>query len=377
LNNNDFAYWITVSQLPRWKTKRINDLIIKIIHEKKLSWTDFFSLEKSDYKHDFDLNDNETDDLLNAKKEIPNNSFFAESLIAQGYELITINSPDYSKTLKENLKKSSPPLLYVKGNKKLLNEDSIAVVGSRDASDIALKFTDNIAKIFSNQYKVIISGFAKGVDKQALDSAIKYIGHSIIVLPQGILTFNSGFRKYYTQIVDGNVLVLSIFHPKAVWNVSLAMARNPIIYGLAKNIYVAQSNNNGGTWAGVNDGLRKNRIIYVRYPDVDEKCANNLLIEKGAIPVDFNGEMLEQRSAAKDNESEHTEIDNINRERILEILKFDELTPKQIIDKLKLDIHPKELDILLQKDEDFEVACKRPYKYRAKTQIALNLSFAQ
>jgi predicted Rossmann fold nucleotide-binding protein DprA/Smf involved in DNA uptake len=377
LNNNDFAYWITVSQLPRWKTKRINDLIIKIIHEKKLSWTDFFALEKSDYIHDFDLNDNETNDLLNAKKEIPNNSFLAESLIAQGYELISINSPDYSKTLKENLKISSPPLLYVKGNKKLLNEDSIAVVGSRDASDVALKFTDNIAKIFSKQYKVIISGFAKGVDKQALDSAIKYTGHSIIVLPQGILTFSFGFKKYYTQIIEGNVLVLSIFHPKAVWNTGLAMARNPIIYGLAKNIYVAQSNDSGGTWAGVNDGLRKNRIIYVRYPGIDEKCANKLLIEKGAFPVDFNGEILEQHSAVKDNEPELIRMDNSYKEKILDIIKLDELTSKQIIDKLDLNIHPKELDILLQKDEDFEIACKRPYKYKARTQIALNLSFAQ
>ena len=294
--NNDFAYWITISQLPRWKTKRINDLIIKIIYEKKMSWTDFFSLNKSDYKHDFELNEVEADDILNAKKEIPNNSFLAEDLISQGYELITINSPDYSRTLKENLKKNSPTLLYIKGNKLILNEDSIAIVGSRDASDIALKFTDNIAKIASGQYKVIVSGFAKGIDKQALDSAIKYIGHSIIVLPQGILTFSSGFKKYYTQIVNGDVLVLSTFHPKSTWNAGLAMARNPIIYGLAKNIYVAQSNDSGGTWAGVSDGLRKNRTIYVRYPETDEKCANNLLIEKGATPVDFDGEILKSYS---------------------------------------------------------------------------------
>lgn len=373
--NNDFAYWITISQLPRWYIKRTNDLIIKIIHEKKISWADFFSLDKPDYLRDFELNDNEANDLLNAKKELPNNSFLAEDLISQGYELITINSPDYSKTLKENLKKNSPPLLYVKGNKQLLNEDSIAIVGSRDASDIALKFTDNIVKVFSSQYKVIVSGFAKGVDKQALDSAIKYIGHSIIVLPQGILTFSSGFKKYYRQIVEGDVLVLSTFHPKAVWNAGLAMARNPIIYGLAKNIYVAQSNDSGGTWAGVSDGLRKNRTIYVRYPEADEKCANKLLIEKGAIPVDFNGEVLELKLSVNEKESEQTKIDIPNKERVLDILKYNELTSKQIIDKLKLDINSKELDALLQKDEDFEIACKKPCKYRTKTQIALDLSF--
>jgi DNA processing protein len=55
---DDFAYWITISQLPRWYIKRINDLIIKIIHEKKISWADFFSLDKPDYLRDFELNDN-------------------------------------------------------------------------------------------------------------------------------------------------------------------------------------------------------------------------------------------------------------------------------------------------------------------------------
>ena len=126
----------------------------------------------------------------------------------------------------------------------------------------------------------VVSGFAKGVDKQALDSAIKYKGQSIIVLPQGILTFTSGFKTYYKQIVDGDVLVLSTFFPKAPWQKELAMARNPIIYGLADEIYVAESSEKGGTWSGVVDGLHKKRKIYVRKPGSNEKNANNLLIQK-------------------------------------------------------------------------------------------------
>ncbi len=49
---------------------------------------------------------------------------------------------------------------------------------------------------------------------------------------------NNGKRlkKYYKQLVEGDVLVLSTFHPKAPWRVELAMARNPIIYGLADEI---------------------------------------------------------------------------------------------------------------------------------------------
>lgn len=304
------AYWIALAHLPKWGHSKINNLIIKFYHENKISIEEFFQLSENEWKNIYQLDEKQVADLLQAKSEIPGNAFLAESLFNQGFELIPIISSEYSKTLKDNLKATySPPVLYIKGNKKILEEKSIAIVGSRDASEIALKFTDNIAKLASKEYKVIVSGFAKGVDKQALDSAINYKGQSIIVLPQGIMTFASGFKTYYKQIIDGDVLVLSTFFPKAPWKAELAMARNPIIYGLASEIYVAGSSDKGGTWSGVIDGLRKGRKVFVRRPEADEKNANNLLIERGAIPVDFHGNELtstEDAAVAKQSEIKKT-----------------------------------------------------------------------
>ena len=289
----DAAYWITISQLTGWKHERLNNLIIKFFHEQKILIKDFFQISENDWRNVYELNEKEIIDLLKVKSEIHNNSFLAESLFNQGYEILPIISPEYSKTLKANLKTQySPAVLYIKGNKQILSEKSIAIIGSRNAGELSMQFTDNIAKLASREYKVVVSGFAKGVDKQALDSAIKYKGHSIIVLPQGILTFGSGFKTYYRQIVDGDVLILSTFFPKTPWRTDLAMARNPIIYGLANEIYVAESSDKGGTWSGVADGLRKKRIIYVRQPEISEQNANLLLIQKGAIPVDFNGNTI-------------------------------------------------------------------------------------
>lgn len=291
--NKEAAYWIALAHLPGWGHSKINNLIIRFYHENKLSIEDFFQLSESDWRSQYGFEDKEVEDLKKVKSELANIAFLAETLQNEGYELIPITSPEYSRSLKENLKIAhAPALLYVKGNKQIMQKKSIAIVGSRNAMDKSLEFTDNIAKLASKEFKVVVSGFAKGVDKQALDSAINYKGQSIIVLPQGIMTFGSGFKKYYKQIVDGDVLVLSTFFPKATWQVELAMARNPIIYGLANEIYVAESSDKGGTWSGVIDGLRKNRKIYVRKPDSDENNANNLLIQKGAIAVDFNGNPL-------------------------------------------------------------------------------------
>lgn len=299
----DAAYWITLAHIPKWGRSRINNLIVKFYHENQISIEEFFQLSENEWSSKYGLEQKEISDLQKAKTELANNAFLAESLLNQGYEIIPITSTEYSKTLKKNLKDAYlPALIYVKGNKQILNEKSIAIIGSRDALDVSLQFTDNIARLASREYKVVVSGFAKGIDKQALDSAIKYKGQSIIVLPQGIMTFGPGFKTYYRQIVDGNVLVLSIFSPKVPWSIESAMARNPVIYGLADEIYVAESSEKGGTWFGVIDGLRKGRKIYIRKPDYSEKNANNIIIQRGAIAVDFDGRPIESVYYSGNNE---------------------------------------------------------------------------
>ncbi len=376
--NGDLVYWIALSQIKNWGVERINQVIIKVIHEQKEQLSDLFSYDTSELKNKIELSEKEIFYLEEVKRELPQYSFLTEDLLAQGYEIITIDSPKYSKTLKDNLKiKSSPPIIYIKGNKQLLHEKSVAIVGSRDADDISLKFTDEVAKNASKDFKVVVSGFAKGVDKQALDSAIKYKGQSIIVLPQGIMTFGSGFNKYYQEIQAGDVLVLSTFFPKATWSVQLAMARNPIIYGVADDIYVAQSSDKGGTWSGVIDGLRKGRKIFVRLPELNEKNANNLLIERGAIPVNLFGDIVKQdlpteihTKIEKDVPEKKNGNDNIDsiEFQIRELLKDSILFSEEIKKSLELDWKTSELTEYLKKQPwiKFDKENKR-YKFSLRS----------
>lgn len=370
---NEAAYWIALAHLPKWGHLKINSLIIKFFHENQISIVDFFGLSENDWKNIYQLDEKQISDLQKAKSELASNAFLAENFFSQGFEIIPITSPEYSKTLKTNLKAThSPAVLYVKGNKKILDEKSIAIVGSRAASEVALQFTDNIAKNASKEYKVVVSGFAKGVDKQALDSAINYKGQSIIVLPQGIMTFASGFKNYYKQIIDGDVLVLSTFPPKAGWSTGLAMARNPIIYGLADEIYVAESSEKGGTWSGVIDGLRKGRKIYVRRPEPTEKNANNILIQKGAVSVDFNGNEISktydttlsnQISVVQEPNSELETLDD----KIRSAFNGRPLTAKELLTKLNLNWTIQKLNNYIKKLDFVEnVKEKRTNLYKLK-----------
>ncbi|MFC1724607.1 DNA-processing protein DprA [candidate division KSB1 bacterium] len=330
-----YAYWMALDLLPRWRTEKTNRLIVEILQERKMDFSDFFEMDKTGWFEEFNFNQKELDDLETAKTELPNYSFLVEDLLNQGFELIPLNSNEYSPTLKNNLKlKHSPPLLYVKGNKDLLKETSIAIVGSRKASDVSLNFTKNVARNAVKNYEVVISGFAKGVDRTALEETLDAHGRSIIVLPQGIMTFASGFRKYYSQIIEGNILVVSTYHPKLPWSVGLAMDRNVYIYGLAEKIFVAESDSKGGTWSGVLDGLKKGREIYVRVAGENEDNSNNILIMKGAAPVDNNGKV-----------EHHEELESFE-EKVKSILTSP-LTAKEIKEKTQIDIDTRKLSKML------------------------------
>jgi DNA processing protein len=383
MKKEEATYWIALAHLPRWGHLKINNLIIKFFHENKISIEEFFQLNENIWRDQYQLDEKQVSDLRQAKSELASNAFLAESYFSQGYEIIPITSPEYSKTLKANLKVAhAPAVLYVKGNKKILEEKSIAIVGSRDASENALIFTDNIAKLASQEYKVVVSGFAKGVDKQALESAINYKGQSVIVLPQGIMTFGSGFKNYYKQIIDGDVLVLSTFFPKAPWKAELAMARNPIIYGLADEIYVAESAEKGGTWSGVVDGLRKARKIFVRKPEPNEKNANNLLIQKGAIPVDFNGIELSKNYDTTNIEKvslvqEPTENELLEA-KVRDVLKDRPLSAKELLTKLNLTWTTQKLNSYLKKLDFIEVVKEKKtnlYKLKGTTDITQTTLF--
>lgn len=367
----ELSYWLALAHAPKIKTKKKNEIIVRLFEQSK-SIIDFFHLEESSWKKDFDLTDSESQLFKNAYSELSNYAFLVEDLMEQGYKILPITSKEYSPTLKKNLGRSyAPPVIYAKGNLKILKEESIAIVGSRKANDISLSFTDNIALRASKEYKVVVSGFAKGVDKQALDSALKYKGHSIIVLPQGISTFKSGFKKYYKQIVEGDVLVLSTFYPKAPWSVQLAMARNPIIYGLANEIYVAESSDKGGTWSGVMDGLRKERTIYVRRPNPREKNANELLISKGAKAVDEFGSLL--GSTLIDNQSGMVPEPDMKssdiEEQIIELLKSSPLDSKSIVETLNIKWKTSEVTTFLKKHDQIEVIKGTPLRFFHKKKL--------
>ena len=61
-----------------------------------------------------------------------------------GLWVVTRSDPEYPRRLKQRLKTDSPPVLFGCGNKALLNAGGLAVIGSRNANEADLAFTDQV-----------------------------------------------------------------------------------------------------------------------------------------------------------------------------------------------------------------------------------------
>ena len=348
MNNEMLTYWKSISELLKWKYYEKNSLILDILYKQKMSFEEFFNLSNSDKKEIYGLSDESIKAVSDIYPMIPAVAFEIESLNKQGIDIITLNDPSYPASLKNLLKKHAPTILYSKGNKSLLNERIAAVVGSRDVSEKGFLFTKNITKRCVENNLVISSGYARGVDKVALETALQYNGKSIAVIPQGILTFKSDLKKLYVPIIEGKVLVMSIFPPDAPWTVGRAMERNKYIYSLAESVYVAEAGDRGGTWSGAIEGLKAKQDVYVRYAEPEEKCANNKLIALGARPVDMGGNLVNAIDIPLEGEA-------LLEDRLPQIIKTLEEKPmdaKQMKEMFELDITP---NLLVRRLKDIPV----------------------
>jgi DNA processing protein len=115
-----------------------------------------------------------------------------------------------------------------------------------------------------------------------------------VVLPHGIRRLSGvQMRELTPKIEAGKVLLLSQFHPDAVWLVSRAMERNKVVTGLAQVVIVAESDTKGGTWEGAKGALQQHRKLYVRQPDENSPLAGNkVLIELGGYPLPWPTEKV-------------------------------------------------------------------------------------
>lgn len=213
-------------------------------------------------------------------------AFEVEAWTNAGGWILARSDARYPTKLKERLKHRAPPLLYGVGPHELLADGALSIVGSRDASPAALAFVQDIAAHCAREGLTVVSGGARGVDKQAMDAALDAGGTVVGSLANG-LAQTARTKRYREAIVDERLTLISAFHPKSRFIVWKAMDRNKHIYALGEGTLVAHAaKGSGGTWAGATENLRHAWVPLFVLAEAPVPDGNRALLEKGGIPVD-------------------------------------------------------------------------------------------
>ena len=206
-----------------------------------------------------------------------------------GLWAITRSDPEYPERLKSRLQSEAPPVLFGCGNKMLLKQGGIAVVGSRDADQDDIAFTEKLADAAAKQGYSIVSGGARGVDQCSMLGALRNDGTAVGIVAENLLR-DATSAKYRKYLLSGDLALITPFNPEAAFHVGNAMSRNRYIYCLADAAVVVSSmRDKGGTWNGATEDLNAAWVPLWVKRSTDPKSGNSDLVERGAywIPEDL------------------------------------------------------------------------------------------
>lgn len=210
-------------------------------------------------------------------------------------KIIDITNSEYPKQL---LKIKNPPnKLYVEGNEKLLNNISIAIVGSRNCSEYGVEQAKRFSKIIASNNITVISGLAIGIDTVAHETAKQYNGNTIAVLGSGLKKiFPEENKKLFKDILESNGCIISEYDPNEDVNMENFPKRNRIISGISTGVLVIEAAFRSGSTITAKYGFEQDKKVFCIPRDigVSNGVGSNNLIKKGAILVTNPEEILNE-----------------------------------------------------------------------------------
>ncbi len=211
----------------------------------------------------------------------------------KGSNFITIldeNFPDYLKNI------NSPPfVLFYKGDLNILNDPKrIAVIGSRECSNYGIRACKELVEELVENNFTIISGLAKGIDKQAHLSALEKQGHTIAVMPCGLNNrYPISNSLLFDEIINLGGLVISEYPDDVLATKDKFGIRNRLISGLASKVLVIEAKSKSGTLVTVTHALYQNRDVYCVPNTIYSDSICNNLIKQGAKLVENVEDIIE------------------------------------------------------------------------------------
>ena len=183
---------------------------------------------------------------------------------------------------------SYPPFLYAQGSFAPADENSIAIVGTRNASQGGLDFSRRLARGLAVQGYTIVSGLARGVDTEAHYGAIEAGGRTIAVMGSGLDVVYPSENKTLKDEICSSGAVVTEFSFGTKPERSNFPRRNRIISGLSLGVIVVEAGLHSGALITAKYALEQGREVMAVPGDVRKVNSRgvNQLIKQGAQLVE-------------------------------------------------------------------------------------------
>ena len=192
-----------------------------------------------------------------------------------------------------------PERLYVEGDKKLLNQDAIAIVGTRNYTKYGEKYASKFARELSQKGISIVSGLARGIDSIAHINSMEQEGKTIAVLGSGFNHIYPEENRYlYQKIIENGGCIVTEYPPETLVDKAKFPKRNRIISGLAMGVLVIEARYRSGTSITAKHAISQHKEVFcIPHPlDTPTGYIPNLFIQQGAQLVTSGSDILQYYS---------------------------------------------------------------------------------
>lgn len=201
-------------------------------------------------------------------------------------EKIKIIKKEDKKYPKKLLAIPNPPKqLYLLGDETLLNQMSLAIIGSRNCTMYGYQQAVKFAKEIASNHICIVSGMAVGIDTASHIGAKSQIGKTIAVLGGGFEhIFPKENEELFHEIIEEGGCIVSEYAPNVACNRRYFPKRNRIISGLSEGVLVVEARYRSGTSITANYAKKQGKTIYCIPSNVDSTTGygTGILVQNGA-----------------------------------------------------------------------------------------------
>jgi DNA processing protein len=187
----------------------------------------------------------------------------------------------------------APPLLMAKGDLKLLERQSVAIVGARNASAAACRFARGLAHDLGGEGLAVVSGLARGIDSAAHDGALET--GTIAVIAGGIDAFYPPENEERQRTIAERGIVIAEMPPGTEPRARHFPYRNRIIAGISIGTVVVEAAPKSGSLITARLAAEAGReVMAVPGSPLDPRAQGcNQLIRDGATLVQTAADVAE------------------------------------------------------------------------------------